>query len=95
MCETERGVFAGLRVVVGGAVSRIDSVSVCVRERGVYALQNVREIKVLATCKTSIEVDFNSRLPRTLCSFPWVGVPPSVCLFVPVTLSSESVELTS
>lgn len=79
-------------------MSRIDSVSVCVRERerAVYTLQHVREIKVLATCKTSIEVDFNSRLPRTLCSFPWVGEPPSVCrLFVPVTLSSESVELTS
>lgn len=31
MCETERGVFAGLKGVVGGgAVSRIDSVSMCV-----------------------------------------------------------------
>lgn len=33
VCETERGVFAGLRVVVGGSVSRIDSVPVCRRER--------------------------------------------------------------
>lgn len=41
---TERGVFAGLRVVVGrGAVSRIDSVPVCRRERAVYTLQSVRE----------------------------------------------------
>lgn len=48
VCETERGVFAGLRVVVGGgSVSRIDSVPVCrrerERERAVYTLQSVRE----------------------------------------------------